>query len=191
MEWVVLLPIFVSIGLTAAVFILIYKIPPGWVSHQAAEISASLEKITDPTNLGDAIHHAVTKNDSEILTIVGEEANGIVHEAIPAFSEKLANEAVALVSSMYSKGVAKSMGESSGAARGYLALPGIQKAALKTGAESMLGGALGNFLPPEIAGLLTPEMIQGFLTGAMNPGNSPQQQQGPVEQARVEWRPPV
>ena len=169
----VLLPVIVS----AAVIILLYTIPPPWVKRYlgAAE---KIQEIASPTNLGDAIHHAVTKNEGEILTIMGEEANGIVHEAIPVATERLANEAVGLIASMYSKGVAKDMGKASGAARGYLKLPGIQKAALKTGAESLLGGGLGELL----GGMeIPPEVIQGFLSsmaGGSNNGPGPQTNTG-------------
>ena len=166
----VLLPVAVS----AAVIFLLYSIPPPWVKRYLGAIDR-LEKVLSPTAFGDAIHHAVTKNDGEILTVIGEEANGIVHEAIPVLSERLAHEAVGLVASMYSKGVASEMGKSSGAARGYLKLPGIQKAALKTGAESLLGGGLGSLL----GGLdIPPEMIAQFLSsmatrGAGNNGSPP------------------
>jgi hypothetical protein len=174
----VLLPIIVSVGISATLFIVLYKIPPGWVSQQATEIAASLQEITNPTNLGDAIHHALTKNDAEVLGIVGEEANGIVHEAIPLATEKLANEAVGLIASMYSKGVASEMGKRSGAARGYLQLPGIQKTALKTGAESLLGGGLGELL----GGMdISPEMIQMFMSsmaGGSNNGPGPKTNTG-------------
>ena len=103
---------------------------------------------------------------------MGAEMNGIVHDAIPIFTERLANEAVGLVASMYSKGVASEMGKTSGAARGYLKLPGIQKAALKTGAESLLGGGLGQLLPEGLEGFISPEMIQGFMSSMANPAGN-------------------
>ena len=165
MDWMVLLPIVVSAG----VIFLLYTIPPPWVKRYMGAVD-DLKGLLTPVALGNAVHHAVTKNDSEILTTVGEEMNGIVHEAIPMFTERLANEAVGLVASMYSKGVASEMGKTSGAARGYLQLPGIQKAALKTGAESLLGGGLGQLLPPELAGVITPEMIQDFMGNMLNKG---------------------
>ena len=169
MDWMVLLPIIVSVGLTLVVFITIYKIPPGWMSRETSALREELQRLASPSNLGDAIHHAVTKNDAEILSIVGEEANGIIHEAIPLLSERLAHEAVGLVASMYTKGVARDMGKTSGAARGYLQLPGIQKAALKTGAESLLGGGLGELL----GGMnIPPEMIAQFLSSMAGGGNN-------------------
>jgi hypothetical protein len=156
MDWIVLLPIVVSAG----VILLLYTVPPPWVKRYMGAAD-DLKQLLSPTALGDAVHHAVTKNDAEVLTIVGEEMNGIVHEAIPVATERLANEAVGLLASMYTKGVAKDMGERSGAARGYLKLPGIQKQALKTGAESLLGGGLGELL----GGVdISPEMIQMFMS---------------------------
>ena len=178
MDWMVLLPIVVSAG----VIFLLYTIPPPWVKRYMGAVD-DLKSLLNPTALGDAVHHAVTKNDIEILNTVGEELNGIVHEAMPIFTEKLANEAVGLVASMYSKGVAKDMGKASGAARGYLKLPGIQKAALKTGAESMLGGALGGLLPPELAGVVTPEMLQSFLGNMLQGGNGAPASSSPSQQS--------
>jgi len=163
----VLLPVIVSAG----VITLLYLIPPPWVKRYMGAVDDFKGSLA-PEALGDAVHHAATKNNGEIMTIMGEEANGIIHEAIPAFTEKLAAEAVGLVSSMYTKGIAKDMGETSGAARGYLKLPSIQKQALKTGVESVAGGALGQFLPPEIAGMISPEMLQGFLSSMLAPAGN-------------------
>ena len=173
MEWALLLPIFVSIGLSAAIFVLIYKIPPGWVSQQTAEINQSLQQLTSPSYAGDALHHAMTKNDNEVIQIASEYANGAIYDAIPVFSASLAKEGMSALAAMYSKGVASDMGKQSGAARGYLALPGIQKQVVKVGAESLLGGGLEGIL-----GNIPPEVIQGFLssmTGA-GAGNGQQSQ---------------
>jgi hypothetical protein len=189
MEWTVLLPVIVS----AAVICLLYLIPPPWVKRYMGAVD-DFKELLSPTALGDAVHHAVTKNDAEVMQIAGEYANGAIHEAIPAFTEKLANEAVGLVASMYTSGVAKDMGKASGAARGYLQLPSIQKQALKTGVESMGTGMLGGLLPPEIASMITPEMIQSFMSGLLTPGGNGAQApagnpQGPNQNAA--WRPPV
>jgi len=177
MDWIVLLPVIVS----GAVIALLYLVPPPWVKRYL-RVADNLGSYLSPTSLGDAVHHALTKNNAEVLTIVGEEANGIVHEAIPMLSERLANEAVGLVASMYSKGVAKDMGKLSGAARGYLKLPGIQKAALKTGAESLLGGGLGGLLggldiPPEVIGQFLSSMATQGATGNNGPTLGSQSQQ--------------
>ena len=161
------MPVIVS----AAVIGLLYLIPPPWVKRYMGAVD-DFKELLSPSALGDAVHHAAMKNDGEIMTTVGEEMNGIVHEAIPVFTEKLANEAVGLVASMYSKGVASEMGKSSGSARGYLKLPGIQKAALKTGAESLLGGGLGQLLPEGMEGMISPEMIQGFMSSLMTPAGN-------------------
>ena len=143
-----------------------------------------IKELFTPVALGDAVHHAVTKNDAEVMQIAGEYANGAINDAIPAFTEKLAAEAVGLVASMYTSGVAKDMGKTSGAARGYLKLPGIQKQALKAGAEGILGGGLGQLLPPELAGVISPEMIQSFMSSLMTPagngGGAPTSQQGDI-----------
>ena len=167
MDWMAISPVIVSAG----VICLLYLIPPPWVKRYMGSVD-DLKGLLTPHALGDAVHHAVTKNDSEILDTVGAEMNGIVHEAIPVFTERLANEAVGLVASMYTKGVASDMGKSSGAARGYLKLPGIQKAALKTGAESMLGGGLGQLLPEGMGDMISPEMIQGFMSSLMTPAGN-------------------
>ena len=181
MDMIVLLPVIVS----AAVIILLYTIPPPWVKRYLGAAD-DIKGLLSPSVLGDAVHHACTKNDGEVLTIVGEEMNGIVHEAIPVATEKLAQEAVGLVASMYSKGVASEMGKRSGAARGYLQLPGIQKAALKTGAESLLGGGLGELL----GGMdIPPELIQQFLSGmAGNAGNGGP---SPARQSQSQQLPPL
>jgi len=163
----VLLPIIVSAG----VIFLLYSIPPPWVKRYMGAVD-DFKGLLSSEALGDAVHHAATKNDGEVISIVGAEMNGIVHEAIPAFTEKLASEAVGLVASMYTSGVAKDMGQTSGAARGYLKLPGIQKQALRVGAESLAGGALGGILPPEIAGMVSPEMIQSFMSSLLTPAGT-------------------
>ena len=178
-----LLPVIVSAG----VIILLYSIPPPWVKRYLGAVD-DVKSLLSPTALGDAVHHAAMKDDAALLTILGEEANGIVHDAIPVFTERLANEAVGLVASMYSKGIASEMGKKSGAARGYLQLPGIQKAALKTGAESLLGGGLGELL----GGLnLPPELIGQFLSSMTTQGTG---NNGPAlgsQSQKSEWRPPV
>ena len=167
MDLMTLLPVIVSAG----VITLLYLIPPPWVKRYMGAVD-DFKGLLSPEALGDAVHHAATKNDGELLTIAGEEANGIVHEAVPLFAEKLAGEAVGLISSMYTTGVAKDMGKTSGAARGYLQLPSIQKQALKTGVERVAGGALGQFLPPELASMISPEMLQGFLGSLMTPAGN-------------------
>jgi len=187
MDWAVLLPVIVSAG----VIILLYSIPPPWVKRYLGAVD-DVKSLLTPTALGDAVHHAAMKDDAALLTILGEEANGIVHDAIPVFTERLANEAVGLVASMYSKGIASEMGKKSGAARGYLQLPGIQKQAVRAGAESLLGGGLGQLLPPELAGVITPEMLQGFMSSLLTPGGNGQQAHAGSPQApTAEWRPPV
>ena len=170
MNWAVLLPVLVS----AAVIILLYTIPPPWVKRYLGSVE-DIKHILTPVAMGDAVHHALVKNEGEVLTIVGEEANGIVHEAIPAFSAALANEAMGALAAMYSKGVASEMGKKSGAARGYLALPGIGKQAVKQGAEGLLGGALGQYLPEGVdLGQLLPLLLQGGLQGNGAAPNAPQ-----------------
>lgn len=145
---------------------------------------ATLKSIASPQMLGDALHHAVMKDEGAIMQEVGEHMNGVVHSAIPVFTEKLATEVMGALGSMYSTGVAKQLGKSSGAARGYLNLSGIGKQAVKQGAEGMLGGALGGLLPEgvDIGSLITMFMNSKGAGG----GNGPQggQQQAPV------WRPP-
>ena len=168
MNWMVLLPIIVSVGLTAAVFITIYRIPPRWVTAQTDRLDAfitRLDSITSPQFVGDAIHHAVMKNDAELLAVAGSEANGIVHEAMPVFTEHLAKEAVQTLGAMYQSGYASKIRGESGGAKGYLSLPGFSKHAAKAGVEGLAGGALGGLLDD-----IPPEVIQGFMSSLLTPG---------------------
>jgi len=147
---------------------------------------ATLKSIASPQQLGDALHHAIMKNDGEIMQEAGEHMNGIVADAIPLFSSKLAEEAMGALGSMYSSGVAKQLGKSSGAARGYLNLSGIGKQAVKQGAEGVLGGALGGLLPEgiDIGSLISMFMASKGAGG----GNGGQQAQ---HSHQTQWRPPI
>lgn len=188
-----LLPIFVSIGLTTAVFLMIYKIPPGWVSLQAAEIKASLDSLNSPTLLGDAIHHAMMKEDGALVNEFAEHANGIVHEAIPDMSKALAGEAVAALSVITTPGQANKLKAQSGAARGYLNLGGsIQRQAVKTGVQEMGMGMLGGIMEDPTWGPIAQQFIMNAVQNLGNNGPGPGPVQGgPVQQAKTDWRPPV
>jgi hypothetical protein len=191
MEWLALLPVVVS----AAVILLLYTIPPPWVKRYMGAVE-QLKEIGSPQNLGNAIHHAACKNEYEVMNVAADYADDAVQKAIPKLTASMAEEALHTLGAMYEKGYASKMGDKSGATRGYLSLPGFQKHAAKAGLEGLAGGALGNFLPPEIAGMITPEMINGFMSSLLTPAGNGGVNQGapgasPQAATNSEWRPPV
>jgi len=178
-EWTVILPVAVS----ACVILLLYLVPPPWVKKYlgtAEEITQAIAAASLPETMGDAVHHALTKNDGEVMQELGEHLNGVVAENVPTFTKALAGEAVAALSVMTTPGQARALKDKSGAAKGYLNLGGsIQRQAVRTGAESMAGGALGEIMSHPVYGPLAQQFIQDALTKKLGGGNGgqPQQQQ--------------
>lgn len=158
----------------------------GRIDGLLSKLPSDITTIISPTFVGDAIHHALMKDDSAVMQEAAEHANGIVAENLPVASKLLAEEAINAVSVMTTHGQAKALQGKSGAAKGYLGLGGsMQRMAVKTGVEGMAGGALGELMDHPIYGPIVGQVVQNAIAkmvpGAGGDGpNAPPPSQGPV-----------
>ena len=165
----------------------------GRIDGLLSKLPSDISTIISPLFVGDAIHHALMKNEGAVVQEIAEHANGIVTEQMPEFTKALAGEAMAALSVMTTPGQAKALAGKSGAAKSYLGLGGsIQRQAVKSGAESMAGGALGEIMDHPIYGPIAQQFI-GNAMAKMAGGNG---QPGPVQHAQHNtvqgtWRPPI
>ncbi len=157
----------------------------GRIDGLLGKLPSDISTIISPTFVGDAIHHALMKDDSAVMQEAAEHANGIVAENLPVASKLLAEEAINAVSVMTTPGQATALKGKSGAAKGYLGLGGsIQRQAVKTGVEGMAGGALGEIMEHPVYGPIAQQFIGNAMAkmagGAGGNGPAPPPSQGPV-----------
>jgi hypothetical protein len=151
----------------------------GRIDGLLSKLPSDITTIISPQFVGDAIHHALMRDEGAIMQEAAEHANGIVASNLPVASKLLAEEAINAVSVMTTPGQARALQGKSGAAKGYLNLGGsVQRQAVKTGVEGMAGGALGEIMDHPIYGPIAQQFIGNAMAkmagGNGAPGGQPQ-----------------